>query len=202
MAKAGTVAVRELSRELRAHQEEILEEFRKRTPGYGDQHVIGEAGSPHTHSGDYEYTQVLVNSWKFADYTGTNTVGAVINTAPYAALVEYGYMSASGEHVHGGGHRMIESTLKGGEVRRMYAQMAGKALIVSLAASDYETMGKIAASQIRPSAVPRKKEGFGVYFYRGKTYVRGAGVDTAALRKAAAKLGDMICVMLNQGARR
>lgn len=191
-----------LKMDLAAQKEAILLEFRKRTPGYGGEHIVGEAGVEHEHEGEYEYTHVLEQSWEFVSHTGLKTVGAVVNTAPYAVLVEFGYMSATGKHVHAGGHRMIESTLRGGEVRRMYAAMARKALIVSLAAEDYGAKGKIAAAQVLPTTIGRKKDGLSVYFRKGRTWVRGGaggGVTSASLRKAASKMADALTVMLNQG---
>lgn len=202
MARVGQKIRRSLRRSLSEQQEAILNEFRKRTPGYQGKHVVGEAGIAHVHSGKYVYTYELVQGWRFSEESGRKTVGVVYNAAPHAVLVEFGFMSASGIHMHEGGHRMIESTLRGSNVRQMYGAMAKKALIVALSTEQFGRRKKLGKAQVAVRAVGPKKDGVGVYFRRGRTWVKGApgaGVKTATLRKLAERFGDSLAAALNTG---
>jgi len=175
----------------------ILDEFKKNTPGYSDVHIVGEAGDPHEHSGEYEYTHQLVNSWVFIPQPfGRKTVAAVVNLSPYAELVEYGFINFKGEQMHGFGHRMVQSAMANGRIRDMYASIAKEALIVSLAQATYSSKA-ISSGRVEmyKTFFGTKKNGASVYIHKGKCIIKGAvGRPAAAkaLKDAAGKIADAL----------
>ena len=187
---------------LSAVQEQVLEQFRIRTPGYFGIHVLAEDSDPHEHSGAYLYTGDLSHSWVFIDRPyGRQSVAAIVNTDPAAELVEYGYVAADGTLMHGGGHRIVESTLQSGGVRDMYAKIAQQALVASLAKGAFKTSKAKRRTQTLKSFGGNKKDlSVNVFWRKGRLSVRGgsgSGTTTKHLRELTNNLADALVATLN-----
>ena len=202
-----------MKKSLREFRDSILEEFKRFTPGYNDQHLPsgpGE-GSSHEHKqyGSIEgggYLKDLVNSWDFVDNpAGRNSVVAIVNKHPAAGKVEFGWISDSGTHVHEGGHRMIASALKAGRVTAMYAETAHKVLIATLADQDWGERGKAGGGPISVKAIGQAAKTGALTMSATKYKVRVTGVagrstDTINLLRLTNKIADALVNMLNTGA--
>ena len=196
-----------LKQEVGLVQETILEEFRRRTPGYEGSHQIGEEAVDHEHfsygslggqTPTEGYAEKLVNSWEFIDNPmDAKSVGAVVNTHPAAALVEYGYFK-NGRHVHEGGHRMIASAIKAGGVTQLYAIAAQKTLIAVLNTSDLKARAKL-TRDVR-GGVLKKKDGMNIYWRKGRIHVKGAvgrGFTSEGITRLTNKFADAVVESLN-----
>lgn len=202
----------ELAKDLAALQEQILEEFRMRTPGYGGAHVTLDIPA-HTHPlpgteaaergvGDTTgYTAPgLVGAWRFETSPGgMKSVGAVVNTAPYVEHIEYGWLSKKNIFVPG--HHMASSAVNLGNVRNIYAQAARKALVVSLASGSFQkSLGTVKKGRRALGKVSGRKDG--VYFYakKGRITVQGAvgrGVSTETYKRMVENVADMVVAAIN-----
>jgi len=191
---------------------ELLHEFQKYTPGYGGEHVVGLDSTKHKHPlprtraarrgyPPYEYTMNLVNGWRLVENPGGSSQIAVItNVMKYAQYVEFGWISTRGVVVPG--HRMIESAVNRGRVRKLYAEAANKALLISLATAEF----KIKTGQykkLRRLSVPMRGRDGGTLRWV-KTGVKskgtpGRGVSSQVLGRIANNFGDYIVAAFNGG---
>ncbi len=194
-------------RELRAVQSVILQEFKRRTPGYGKQHIIAEDAKEHEHTtyGSIPgggYVGDVANSWQFLENAPVpDAIAAITNAHPAIALVEYGFFKG-GKFVHEGGHRIISSTMKAGNVTRLYSAAASKALIVALANENYGGGG--GAKQASASLQGVKASGGKLSLVAKKKRVKidgGGSFPASDLRRFVNKVTDSLVDSINAGQR-
>ncbi len=203
MAGIGRRAIAALKKDFRTVEDQVLFEFKMRTPGFAGVHnFAGTEDGNHPHVLPPFFTGDMVNSWQFvesgdAGIGGLQSVAAVVNTDPAAGLVEFGWISPSGNNVHEGGHRVIENTLRNGRVRELYAAAAGKALVASLATENYGVRQQLK----KATTVPFKRGAVSsIRWQRGAIKIKGAvgrGVSRASLGKAAEQLSNAIVASFN-----
>ena len=141
----------------------------------------------------------MVNSWSFVDSPlDAKSVAAVVNTHPAAGKVEYGYVSSAGNFVHEGGHRMVASAIRFGQVTQLYATVAQKTLIEVLNTSDMKNRAKL-TRDVR-GGILKKKDGMSIYWRKGRikvTGARGRGFTSEGLNRLVNKYADALVDSLN-----
>ncbi len=203
MAGAGARAIAALKKDFRSVEEQVLFEFRLRTPGFGGEHnFAGTKEGDHEHFAPPFFTGEMVDSWEFVESGGRGiggfaSVAAVVNTSAHAGLVEFGWIAPSGRNVHEGGHRIIQNTLRNGRVRELYAAAAGKALIASLGTEDYGVRKKLTATA---GLAFKRGEVANIRWRKGKIKIKGAvgqGISKESLAKVVNRLSEALVNKFN-----